>query len=168
MSQAQLNKLDSVQRKAEHLGILEDFKTMKTILQERDACFFEKISTQSEHVLKKLIPERSCFAQTTLRKRLPPTSTSGSGCWIEFRIASAIRISAPVSAHYKCKCGTTGNTDGYPALICPKVKLRLTRYKQCNVLIQNFLKTVRFTNIFGRNERRPDGLTLTPWSRGKT
>ena len=42
MSQAQLNKLDSVQRKAAQLGILEDFKTMKTIPQERDACFFEK------------------------------------------------------------------------------------------------------------------------------
>ena len=40
MSQAQLNKLDSVQRKAAQLGILEDFKTMKTIPQERDACFF--------------------------------------------------------------------------------------------------------------------------------
>ena len=91
----------------------------------------------------------------------------------EFRVAAGLRIGAPVSAQFTCKCGFVSSTDGKHALVCPKIKHRLTRHTDCNVVIIEALKTAGYSSnlepvgIIRKDGRRPDGLTLTPWSRGR-
>ena len=90
--------------------------------------------------------------------RLQGTRAVGPGDWIdvlpsrplglslsddEFRIASALRLGASVTAQHKCKCGLFAAADRLHALICPKIKHRFTRHNNCNVLVKEALKTAK-------------------------
>ena len=92
----------------------------------------------------------------------------------EFRIESALRLGAPVTAQHKCKCGLFAAADGLHALICPKIKHCLTRHNNFNVLVKEALKTAKIPStlesvgLLRKEVRRPDGLTLIPWSVGRT
>jgi hypothetical protein len=92
----------------------------------------------------------------------------------EFRIDSGLRLGAPVTSQYTCKCGTVARSDGQHAMICPRVKARFQRHNNCNEVIQKGLKsagvmsTLEPVGLLRQDGRRPDGLTLTPWVRGRT
>ena len=121
--------------------------------------------------------------------RLQAAQAVGAGDWIEvlpsrplglnisddeFRIASALRLGAPVTAQHKCKCGLFAAADGLHALICPKIKHRFTRNNNCNVLVKEALKTAKIPStlepvgLLCKDGRRSDGLTLILWSVGRT
>ena len=57
--------------------------------------------------------------------------------------------------------------------MCPKMKHRFTRHTNLTVVIQEALKTAGYPSslepvgLLHKDGRRPYGLTLTPWSRGR-
>ena len=113
----------------------------------------------------------------------------GSGVWLdvlpsrplgltlsddEFRISAGLRLGAPVTAQHTCKCGYVAATDGRHALVCPKIKHRFIRHSNGNMIIKDSIKspyissTLEPIGLLRKDGRRPDGLTLMPWQRGRT
>ena len=92
----------------------------------------------------------------------------------EFQIAAGLRIGAPVTAQFQCKCGYVASPDGRHPLVCPKIKHRFTRHNNCNIIIKESLRTAGFSStlepigLLRSDGRRPDGLALTSWQRGCT
>ena len=91
----------------------------------------------------------------------------------QFRIACGIKLGAPASTKYRCLCGTTLDSYGTHALVCPRITSMFTRHTICNEVFRDAFKTAQIpvtlepTGLLRADERRPDGTTLTPWQRGK-
>ena len=108
----------------------------------------------------------------------------GSGAWLdvlpsrplgltlsddEFRISAGLRLGAPVTAQHTCKCGNVAATDGRHALVCPKIKHRLIRHSNGNMIIKDSIKSLGISSTLEPiGLLRKDGHTLMPWQRGRT
>ena len=122
------------------------------------------------------------------RCRILGCAAKSSGAWLdclpssvlgldmsdkEFSVACCLRLGAPVTSIYECICGTVCDTDGQHALICQKIKARFERHNSANRVIAEALKSAGFpctlepTGLMRRDGRRPDGVTLTNWTRGR-
>ena len=62
----------------------------------------------------------------------------------QFRIASSIRMGAPVSTKHRCLGGTTLDFYGTHALVCPRITSRLLRHTMCKDVIRDAFKTAQF------------------------
>jgi hypothetical protein len=90
-----------------------------------------------------------------------------------FRIAVALRLGLPVSSQYMCICGTAADSYGAHALVCHKTDGRRMRHNTVNDLLKRALASADIParlepSCLSRDDgKRPDGLTLMPWARGK-
>jgi hypothetical protein len=120
------------------------------------------------------------------RARLLASVSQGSGDWLETiplsniglkmdndttRIAVGLRIGAAITNVHTCSCGTTVQLDGRHGLSCRKSAGKHMRHNEINAIIQRaFLKAETPANREPHglcpNDKRPDGVTLIPWSRG--
>ena len=112
------------------------------------------------------------------RARLLGCKCQGSGDWIntlssstlgldltneQFRIASGLRLGAPICSTFKCVCGSTCQTNGHHALICPRMKSRIERHNLCNKVIKDSLysagipSSLEPVGLLQKDGRRPDG-----------
>jgi hypothetical protein len=98
------------------------------------------------------------------------------GTWMNdqtIRIAIALRLSAPVCAEHRCICGATVDVDGTHGLSCQKSKGRTKRHTAVNGLIKRALLTAEIpsrlepTKLCRSDDKRPDGVSTMPWSRGQ-
>ena len=127
-------------------------------------------------------------ADETSQSRLLGAATSESGAWLNappvsslglrmsnetVRIAMGLRIGAPLCLPHNCKCGEHVEATGHHGLSCRTSQGRIPRHQMLNTIIQRSLAS---TNICSRLEpsglyradgKRPDGVTLIPWSNGK-
>ena len=91
-----------------------------------------------------------------------------------FRVSSALRLGGDICYPHKCQCGEDISSKAYHGLKCKKSAGRLSRHNQINDIISRALVTINVPNIreplgCSRNDgKRPDGLTLIPWSKGKS
>ena len=89
------------------------------------------------------------------------------------RIAVALRLGAPVCLPHTCVCGTTVDDTGRHGLSCRKSAGRLSRHSAVNELIKRALMSAEIpsrlepTLLVQHNDRRPDGMSLTPWTHGR-
>ena len=89
------------------------------------------------------------------------------------RIAVALRLGAPVCAEHQCVCGAMVDTLGTHGLSCQKSAGRQLRHNAVNELIQRALRSAGVParleprHLVSHADLRPDGLTTTPWSRGR-
>lgn len=121
--------------------------------------------------------------------RLHGVACPGAGSWLnafpssslalllsaeEFRIASALRLGAPVSSAHTCVCGTVADKFGMHALICPRLNSRHARHTECNAVLRRAFSSARTpttlepTGLLRNDGRRPDGVTLVPWECGRS
>ena len=127
---------------------------------------------------------------TDLQKaRLQGVNCRGAGDWLnalpsnlfglclqddQFRIACVIRLGAPVSTKQRCLCGTTLDSYGTHALVCPRITSRCTRHTICTEVIRDAFQTAQIpvtlepTCLLRDDGSRLDGITLTPWQRCKS
>jgi len=90
------------------------------------------------------------------------------------RIAIALRLGAPVCAEHRCVCGATVDVFGLHGLSCMKSKGRIARHTAVNGLIKRALLSAEIpsclepTKLLRDDDKRPDGITTMPWSRGKS
>ena len=90
-----------------------------------------------------------------------------------FRIVCGLRLALPLCKPYTCRCGELMDEYGRHGLSCRQVRGTIARHSQVNDLVSRAMGTALVPN---RRElrgsvrgdmRRPDGIILVPWSRGK-
>ncbi|KAF2884151.1 hypothetical protein ILUMI_22040 [Ignelater luminosus] len=101
--------------------------------------------------------------------RLKALQLPESGAWLQaipsshigtlmnnnsFRVCVALRIGSSVCCPYNCICGAQVSVDGRDGLHCGKGSGRFLRHNELN-------------DILKHDGKRPDGMTLVPWSRGQ-
>jgi hypothetical protein len=120
--------------------------------------------------------------------RLQGVCCRGSGDWLNalpssnlglemtndcFRISACLRFGAPVITECFCICGASNDKFGNHALTCPSMRSRHTRHQTCNKVIQEALKSggipssLEPRGLLRDDGKRPDGVSLLPWSRGR-
>ena len=89
------------------------------------------------------------------------------------RIVIALRLGASVCLSHTCVCGATVDSFGRHGLSCRKSAGRLSRHSAVNDLIKRGLRSAEIpsrlepTSLAHHDHRRPDGLSLVPWSNGR-
>lgn len=89
------------------------------------------------------------------------------------RIAVALRLGAPVCSPHVCVCGAAVDSTGRHGLSCRKSAGRLSRHSAVNDLIKRGLSSAEVpcrlepSSLARDDGKRPDGLSLTPWSNGR-
>ena len=123
------------------------------------------------------------------KARLLAVSTSESGAWLlappisslglrmsddTIRIAIGLRVGAPLCLPHKCvHCGSEVDQFGTHGLSCRFSQGRLSRHKAINDIIFHSLATANIPSrleppgLFRSDGKRPDGVSVAPWSQGK-
>ena len=121
--------------------------------------------------------------------RLKAATGKCSGAWLEatpipslgtkledeaVRIAVSLRLGCNVCVPHTCICSATVGKDGLHGLDCLKgSKGRNARHSELNTIVHRSLAAVGRPSILEpsgmtrQDGRRPDGMTLFPWHRGK-
>ena len=141
-------------------------------------------SPQIEFLQKTLLDKADQFA----RARLLASAQPESGSWIsaipvpslgtnlspdEIRIAIALRTGSKICENHTCKCGKNADEFGFHLLSCKFNEGRHPRHAAINDIICRSLKAAGVPSILepvgiDRGDRkRPDGITLFPFSQGK-
>ena len=98
-----------------------------------------------------------------------------SSCWLRLdndviRIAIGLRLGADLCYPHVCPCGTFINSRGTHGLSCKRGSSKVTGHAIINNLIHRALVRARISSTmeptgFSRSDgKRPDSLTLVPWS----
>ncbi|XP_063359932.1 uncharacterized protein LOC134649149 [Cydia amplana] len=124
----------------------------------------------------------------TERARLLAVSQSESGAWLHalpspqlgtlldsdsLRVSVALRLGCKVCEPHICICGTMVGADGHHALSCRRCAGRHPRHHALNDIVQRALRSAGIPSVLeppglSRTDgKRPDGLTLVPWERGR-
>jgi len=89
------------------------------------------------------------------------------------RISAGLRLGAPVVRPHSCVCGTTVTAAGHHGLSCRRGSGRHSRHNQINDLLcraftsSGTLSTREPHSLCTTGGKRPDGVTLVPWKRGR-
>ncbi|KAJ4429205.1 hypothetical protein ANN_26208 [Periplaneta americana] len=140
----------------------------------------------SQNILDKLL---SSFKSEQDIARLLALQESDSGAWLHalpsphigtqidstsFKIAMALRLGCKLYQPHQCICGGISNIYGHHALSCARSKGRIPRHTSLNDIIKRSLTSCGIPSLLEppgisrADGKRPDGLTLIPWSRGKS
>ena len=91
-----------------------------------------------------------------------------------FQIAIALRLGCKICHVHQCICGETVDSFGHHPLNCAKSRGRFSRHSAINNIISrsfascNIPTLLETSGISRMDGRRPDGMTLIPWSHGKS
>ena len=89
------------------------------------------------------------------------------------RVSVALRLGAQVCEPHKCRCGKLVNSLGHHGLSCRLSEGRLPRHNHLNDVIKRSLNTIGIPSwleplgLDRGDGKRPDGLTVFPFSKGK-
>jgi len=89
------------------------------------------------------------------------------------RIAVGLRLGAPICRPHNCVCGTEVDTRGVHGLHCRYSRRRHSRHSQINEIIHRHLQQAGIPSVreprglLRDDDKRPDGTTLIPWSKGR-
>ena len=138
----------------------------------------------SKHRLNTLLAQ----ANQVNRARLLAAVAPHSGAWLSavpveclglllpddaVRIGVALRLGTSIQQPHRCRCGTTTDAYGYHSLSCPRNPGRQPRHTALNDLIYRALAAAGLSAILeprglDRGDgRRPDGVTVFPFRRGR-
>jgi hypothetical protein len=118
-----------------------------------------------------------CFTgaeQSSWLHALPATTVGLKLNDQQFRIAIATRLGSQVCEKHTCRCGKPVEIDGLHGLSCKRSAGRISRHSHLNDIVKRTLVSAGFASVLeppGLNRgdgKRPDGMTLIPWSRGQS
>lgn len=89
-----------------------------------------------------------------------------------FRIAVALRLGCDICVPHRCVCGDYVDNTGIHGLSCGKSAGRLYRHRLLNDLKRTFNSAdyparLEPVGLCRNDGKRPDGMTLVPWSNGQ-
>lgn len=120
--------------------------------------------------------------------RLKAASTLEAGAWLHalpsphigtlldddsLRIAVALRLGCKVCEMHRCICGVVVEENGHHGLSCQRCAGRFPRHHAINDLIRRALVSANVPCVLEppglcrTDGKRPDGLTLVPWQKGR-
>ena len=91
----------------------------------------------------------------------------------QLQVAVGIRLGSPVTYRHTCVCGAVADDLGLHALACKHTRSRHARHTSLNKIISQALRAAGVPcaleplSLSRSDGKRPDGWTLTPWTRGK-
>ena len=133
---------------------------------------------------QRMVSESNQYA----RARLLSAAAPESGAWLHaapaatlgtlldretLRVAIALRLGADVCSPHCCKCGSLADSKGYHALTCRFSAGRHPRHTALNDVVRRALMSARIpsllepTGVDRGDGKRPDGITVFPFSKGK-
>ncbi len=122
------------------------------------------------------------------RARILATWAPHSGDWLKalplttcglrmddesIRVAVGLRLGLPICESHKCPCGAMVDPTGLHSLSCKQGSGKSLRHNQLNDIVWRALtragvpSTKEPNGLILTDARRPDGLTLIPWSSGR-
>ncbi|XP_063366199.1 uncharacterized protein LOC134654659 [Cydia amplana] len=122
------------------------------------------------------------------RARLLAVGTREAGHWLRahpspkigtflepntLRLSICLRLGIPVCAPHRCPCGADVDQLGHHGLSCQRSAGRFSRHAALNDIIRRSLASVNVpallepTGILRSDGKRPDGMSLIPWSMGR-
>ena len=137
-------------------------------------------------VISSSLLERASTQQD--KARLLAVSRKESGAWLNafpspnlgthldndtIRISVGLRLGIKLCHPHKCRCGADVDELGTHGLSCEKSAGRLSRHSAINDILKRTLATINVpsilepSGIFRDDGKKPDGLSLIPWSKGK-
>ena len=123
------------------------------------------------------------------RARLLATSAKESSKWLQVvpssntgllldknsaRIAVGLRLGCQLCEEHRCICGSMVKKDGLHGLSCEKKTGIIPRHDEVNKVFSHAFSSAGIPHILqppvlSRDDgKRPDGMTLIPWSHGKS
>ncbi|XP_041980282.1 uncharacterized protein LOC121733945 [Aricia agestis] len=141
-----------------------------------------------EPLIKLAQSEILSSSSTTDRARLLASAEPESGYWLQaypssntgtlldnhtFNLSLSLRLGANISEPHRCHCGAAVDRQGHHGLSCRRSAGRQSRHASLNDVIRRALASVNVPatlepNGIARDDgKRPDGMTLVPWSRGR-
>jgi hypothetical protein len=140
--------------------------------------------------IKRIIETTIHFERATDLDRFKALQLPKSGAWLQavpsknigtfidsqiFQICVGLRLGCNLYQSHVCSCGNVVNDNetGIHGLSCSKNKGRFLRHSDLNNIIQRVLSSAHIHSTleptgFSRDDgKRPDGVTLTPWSKGQ-
>ena len=124
----------------------------------------------------------------TEKARLLAVSAEHSGDWLnaipipslglkldnnQLRISCGLRLGTILCHPHKCVCGSLVDETGRHGLSCKKSSGRYARHAHINDLIRRSLQSIKVPSTLEPvglsidDGKRPDGMTLFPWKKGK-
>ena len=134
---------------------------------------------------QKILEEQTC---PTEKARIRAIAAEHSSDWLNaipvpalglkldntsLRLACALRLGSKICQPYKCICGSLVDDKGRHGLSCKNAKGTFSRHQHVNDIIKRALGSAQVTSMveptgLTRGDgKRPDGLTLFPWSQGR-
>jgi len=128
-------------------------------------------------------------ADQVTRARILASSCRESGLWLHahpipslgtlldpetLRIAVALRVGGDICEAHKCRCGRMMDTRGLHGLSCRFSAGRLPRHSALNEIVKRSLQSAGIPSVLepagmDRGDgKRPDGVTVFPFARGKS
>ena len=122
------------------------------------------------------------------RARLLAVSAPHAGDWLmalpvascglrldneSIRVAVGLRLGCALCSAHRCSCGAVVSDRGIHGLSCRLAAGRLARHNAINDIIHRALGSAGVPAVLeprgltSSDERRPDGLTMIPWSEGR-
>ena len=143
-----------------------------------------------DSVLADKVRSRLLSAANQLEQaRLLAAGTAESGAWLHalpsaslgtlldpptLRVAIALRVGAEVCQPHQCRCGSPADSLGHHALTCRLSAGRHPRHTALNDVVKRALQSVGVPSLLEPNGidrgdgKRPDGMTLFPYTEGKS
>jgi len=92
---------------------------------------------------------------------------------VSLRVAVALRPGAPMCASHTCICGERVDSSAIRGLACRQSAGRHIRHNAVNDLLKRALASANIpallkpSSLSRDDGKRPDGLTVMPWSNGR-
>jgi len=123
------------------------------------------------------------------RARLIAIREPGAGVWLNaipspqlgtlldnesFRVICALRLGGSVCQPHRCPCGEVVCEKGYHGLKCKMSRGRRSRHEAVNDVLARSLRSAEVPSVreppgcSRADGKKPDGLTLVPWERGRS
>ena len=139
--------------------------------------------------VRKIFDELLTSSSPVDRARLLASSTKESSKWLQVipssklgllldnnaaRIAVALRLGCQICEEYRCVCGKMVDKFGRHGLSCKNSKGWIPGHNDINSIFSHAFSLAGFPNVLqppgiSRDDgKTPDGMTLIPWSRGKS
>lgn len=89
------------------------------------------------------------------------------------RVAVALRLGLSLCVPHTCKCGSEVDAWGLHAFVCKKAPGRIMRHHSLNDIVSRAFASAGIpaskepSGLSRADGKRPDGLTLIPWKKGK-
>ena len=140
------------------------------ILEKLSSLLLESASSQSDQARLRACMRKESGAWLNALPS-PPLGTLMDNDTL--RVSLCLRLGTKMCHPHLCRCGSSVDAFGTHGLSCQKSAGRLSRHFAINDILKRACASINVpailepSGLFREDGKKPDGLTLIPWSKGK-